>query len=80
MSSDQVMPARKERVNPWPDGPDRNLGLFPIVTIGISTKDRDIDCAINSAADTDLSPANRAEIVKELEMLVRHFKGPATLS
>jgi hypothetical protein len=67
----------KERISPWPDGPDRNLGLFPIVTVGISTKDHDIDMAINSQADDDLSPENRKEVVRTLEALVRHFSQPA---
>jgi hypothetical protein len=79
MSNDRSAPAAPRRVSPWPDGPDRALGLFPIVTVGISTKDHGIDCSINSAADTDLTPARRAEVAAELEMLVRHFKGPATL-
>lgn len=68
---------KPERVSPWPDGPDRSLGLFPIVTIGYSTKDRDIDFAINSAADDDMTPAYRALMVETLQALVRHFEQPA---
>lgn len=71
--------ATKSRVSPWPDGPDRSLGLFPIVTVGISTKDHDIDGAINSAADADLTPETRREVVRTLESLVRHFSAPAPL-
>lgn len=79
MSSSEPMAPRKERMNPWPDGPDRNTGLFTILSVGISAKDRDIDSAINSYADADLTPANRAEVVRTLEALVRHFKAPAPL-
>jgi hypothetical protein len=76
MSHDGPIAPRKERLNPWPDGPDRKLGLFPILTVGFSTKDRDIDCAINSAADEDLTPEERKDVVTGLEALVRHFREP----
>jgi hypothetical protein len=76
MSSSEPMAPVKQRRSPWPDGPDRSLSMFPIVTVGISTKDHDIDAAINTYADEDLSPGNRAEVVKTLKALVRHFESP----
>lgn len=75
MSSDTYkLNVEPERKSPWPSGVDQRTGLFPIVTVGICPKTHAIDFSINSAANDDLPPLRRQEVVENLEALVRHFK------